>query len=115
MRTKDIIDVLKTGSWSWGTRVYDTDPATVHIPMLVVYPISRMPKIAAYGRTLGTDALNDALFQIDLYEREENSQDELDVYKALNALHGVVEVQGVVYQHESYGVRCIFTIHCLGA
>lgn len=115
MRTSDIVTALKAGTPTWGGRAYDSEPIAVRIPMLVVFPVSRMPKVVAKGRSLGIDSLNDSLFQIDLYEKEENGSDELAVYTALDALHGVVEVQSVVYQHESYGVRCIFTIHCLGA
>ncbi len=115
MRTSDLVAVLQDESCPWGLRVYDAEPKSLHIPQIIVYPVSRKAHIISYGRSQGTDSLSDALFQVDLYEKRENGPDESVVYERLAALKGIVEVQGVVYQHESYGVRCIFTIHCLGA
>lgn len=113
MRTADFVTALKAGTPSWGNRVYITKPDAVRVPLVMVYPLSRVPN-SNYAKPDDKEFFHKAQFQVELYTKAESVATEKEVIDSLAAVHGVVTISGAVYQHDSDVLRAIYTVVTTG-
>lgn len=113
MRAAELVTALKASTPPWGARVYTTKPDAVRVPLVMVYPLSRVPN-SNYAKPDDKEFFHKAQFQVELYTKVESATDEQDIIERLQAVKGVVTISGAVYQHDSDVLRTIYTVVTTG-
>jgi hypothetical protein len=93
--------------------VYITKPDAVRVPLVMVYPLSRVPN-SNYAKPDDKEFFHRAQFQVELYTKVETVATEKAVIDSLAAVKGVVTISGAVYQHDSDVLRTIYTVVTTG-